>query len=349
MGAALAVVSHVVARSWRTERRVLFATWAGVALLMIPAMGMSVFAYLMRRVWENTPRGTYVWTRTDSAARGQTILGSACELKLDPEGVLFLRRSTWVIPASLWPSMGWQIHWLSQPVSPSALLVVPPPRGAFRPRRNVGGELRAVAGLVLAPREDLGFRAQDAFLLVRDSLEVANICGSKRGVLRRVDAPIASSRRPSFAMRKVIATPGSIAYSQWLTIRRILVGVVVGTMLAMFTITAGAAHFWAAGEAPAWAIARLVGCPWPLLRWQVAVESAWLLTPGILAATAATYAMFDQVMRLNGLGAAPVAAFVAVAAFVLLVLWITLASLLFGRLRRLNPMDGLREAREWLG
>lgn len=327
----------------------MFATWAGVALLMMPAMGMSVFASIMRRGWESTPRGTYVWTQSDSAALGQPILGPACELKLDPEGVLSLRRSTWVMPASLWPLMGWQIHWLNQPVSPSALLVEPPPRGAFRPRRNIGGELRVVAGLVLAPRKDLGFRAQDAFLLARDSFEVANICGPRQGVVRRFDGSINNPRSPSAATRKVIATPGSIAYSQWLAIRRILVGVVVGTVLAMFAVTAGAAHFWAAGAAPAWAIARLVGCPWLLLRWQVALESAWLLMPGILTAAAATYAVFDKFMRSNGLGAAPAAAFVAVAAFVLLVLWITLASLLFGRLHRLNPIDGLREAREWLG
>src|SRR5690348_2849454 len=98
---------------------------------MVPAIGMSVFAHLLRRVWESTPRGTYVWTTTDSAARGQSILGSACELKLDPEGASLLRRSTWVIPASIWPSFGWRVHWLNQTASPSALLVEPPPRGAF--------------------------------------------------------------------------------------------------------------------------------------------------------------------------------------------------------------------------
>lgn len=349
MGAELAVVGHVFARSWRVERRALFATWAGVALLMTPLMGMSIFSYLMRRVWESTPRGTYVWTKADSVARGQTILGPACELTLDPEGALFLRRSTWVIPASIWPSMGWRIHWLSQAVSPAALLIEPPPRGAFRPRRIVGGELRSVAGLVLAPRANLGFRAQDAFLLARDSLEVVSICGPMLGVVRRVDALVAGSLSPTSSRMKEIATPGSIAYSQWLVIRRVLVGVVVGTILAMFAVTAGAAHFWAAGEAPAWAVARLVGCPWSLLRWQVALESAWLLAPGILTATAVTYAMFDQYMRWQGLGPAPFTAFVTVAALVLLVLWVTLASLLFGRIRRLNPMDGLREAREWLG
>lgn len=349
MGARLAIAGHVATRAWRSERRVLLATWAAVSFLMIPLLGMALLSSMLRRVWESTTRGAYIWTKSDGAALGQPILGQACQLNLDAEGANGFRRSAWVMQASLWSSMGWQVHWMQQPVSPSTLLLVPPPRGQFRTHRLVGGERLPVAGLVRPPRVNQRYQPPDAFLLLRDSITVVGWCGARLGVVRGLNILPTMSPDVSPSQWRVISTPGSLAYSDWLATRRVLIGVMIGALIALFVITAAAAHFWAAGEAPAWAIARLVGCPWPLLRWQVAVESAWLLIPGLLVATIVNYALFDWLSRWYGFGTVPVGAFIAVTGSTLLVLGLTLATLLYGRMRRLNPIDGLREAHEWHG
>ena len=305
---------------------------------------------MLQQVWSRTGHGALAWTATDSLARDAPVVGSGCLTSM--RGSASSRpTSVWIADPSVWPHLGWSVAWLRTTSASRSLLVVPSRSGPFAATRSVDGTVYPVSGVLRRSDQRLSAAPQEAFLILQDAASVAAACGARRGVFRRLDVspPATLDRDGRSSSVRVVPTPGGMAYSAWRSGRRILLGATAGILLALVLITVGAASFWSAGQAPAWAIARLSGATWAVLRWQVLVEATWLLGPGLAVGSAATYALLRTATYYWGFPFPRGGLFAFSIVCVVVVTLGTLAVLLLGRMRRLSPMDGLREAREWRG
>jgi len=317
---------------------------------MFPLFAVVAFAVALRASWKTTGSGALIWTASDSLSRTEPVIARGCNILGRPSNDQSRRRDTWVVPASLWPLVKWRVTWLPRSRSSIDLLFVPTNHYLpFSPSYVIQGRGVPVAAQLSSPGAAFLAVGGESWLLVRDTDAAREYCGPSLGAIRRIDRQPTPPRGVRPTEWQFIRTPGGVAYGAWKETSRILTGIAIGAVVALLILTAGAAHFWAAGQARGWAVARLCGASWPLLRWQVAGETVWLLGPGISVGTLVGGIGLGALLPALRLPAPSRAVLVGTPVAIFTTLLLTLALLLWGRMRSLSPMEGLREAREWRG
>lgn len=349
--AAFAVVDYVVRSSWLTRRGILALTWLGVALLLLPLEFVVSYSVGLRAEWQRVGHGALLWTAVDTSGSGR-IVGEGCHMSVPVAAHASRVVPLWIASPTVWPLVGWQATPLPRATSPARMLLVP--TNFYYPLVDavvLHGTVLASAGQIRPPNGTWVGMPHDAWLLERDAETLRAVCAGRLGVFRLVDQMPGDAAMMNVAPLRLqlVHTPSNMALSAWRDAERVLVGVLIGACIALIVLAFAAAHFWAAGQAREWAVARLCGARWALLRWQVVVEAVWLLAPGIVAGAWGSSVVLRWSMRRMRFSTPPDFLFAAIALVIGAALLTVLGFLLWGRLRRLSPVEGLREAREWHG